>query len=82
MAVSPTVTTGRASALGTTAMTVNGVIHPHGLHTTYRVEYGPRFPYSDATQEVALPPRLGAYYEESWDDSFAGWSNSFGCGIE
>ena len=82
MATSPTVRTGPASALGAKAMTVNGVIHPHGLHTTYRVEYVPRFPYPHATQDVALPPRLGAYYEETWEDSFAGWSNSFGCGIE
>ena len=82
MAQPPTVATGPASALGTTAMTVNGIVHPHGLHATYKVEYGATTAYGSATEEAALPPRLGAYYHESWEDGFAGWGNFFQCETE
>lgn len=70
----PTVTTRPASALGLDAMTVNGSIHPHGLHTTYLFEYGPTEKYGRKTAPVPLPPRLAAFYHETWDEGMGGWS--------
>lgn len=69
----PTVDTGRASAVGNTGMTVNGTIHPHGLHTSYYFEYGPDVTYGNQTARTDLPPRLAAHYRESWDHGTGGW---------
>ncbi len=69
----PTVTTSIASPVGTTAMTLNGSIHPHGLPTTYIFEYGPTTAYGSKTPVAELPPRLTAYYHESWDSGTDGW---------
>jgi hypothetical protein len=69
----PTVATLSAEPLGTDAMTVNGGIHPHGLPTTYYFEYGPTTAYGSKTAPAALPPRLAAYYRESWDEGTGGW---------
>ena len=71
----PTVTTGSGHALGTRALTVNGSIHPHGEPTTYYFEYGPSKDYGFRTAERSLPPRLAAYYHESWDDGMGGWDS-------
>jgi hypothetical protein len=71
----PTVTTSPATALGLTAFTVNGSIHPHGLPTSYYFEYGPTAEYGRRTESTPLPPRLAAYYHESWDDGFGGWDS-------
>jgi hypothetical protein len=54
-------------------VTVNGRIHPHGLPTHYHFEYGPTTAYGSKTAAVPLPPRLGAYYRESWDVNTGGW---------
>src|SRR5262249_16225444 len=64
----PTVTTRSASPLGTDALTVNGSIQPHGLLTTYYFEYGSTTAYGMKTTAAPLPPRLAAFYRESWDD--------------
>src|SRR5437867_3028296 len=69
----PTVSTRPAQALGQTAMTVNRSIQPYGLPTTYHFEYGPTDRYGSKTATVALPPRLAAYYHESFDDGPGGW---------
>ena len=69
----PTVTTLSASALGTSAMTVNGSIHPHGEYTTYYFEYGNTQEYGFRTDLRPLPPRLTAYYHETWDEGLGGW---------
>ncbi len=69
----PTVTTLSASALGTSAMTVDGSIHPHGKHTTYYFEYGDSTEYGSKTDATPLPPRLGAYYHETWDEGVGAW---------
>src|SRR5258708_6640031 len=69
----PTVSTRSASALGQTVLTFNGSIHPHGLPTTYYFEYGPTDAYGSKTATFTLPPRLAAYYHESWDDGPGGW---------
>ena len=60
----PTVATLSASALGTSAMTVNGSIHPHGKHTTYYFEYGSSTDYGSKTDARPLPPQLAAYYHD------------------
>jgi hypothetical protein len=71
----PTVVTNPATALGQTAMSVNGSIHPHRLHTTYYFEYGLTAEYGQKTKAVPLPPRLAAYYQESFDDGLGGWDS-------
>jgi hypothetical protein len=71
----PTITTSPATALGQTAMTANGKIHPHGRHTTYYFEYGPTTAYGSKTEAAALPPRLAAFYHESWDEGLGGWDS-------
>ena len=69
----PTVATSEATALGTTAMSMNGTVHPHALPTTCHFEYGPTPVYGSKTAEQPLPPRLAAYYHESWDEGLGGW---------
>ncbi|HKB41608.1 MAG TPA: hypothetical protein VKD72_34610 [Gemmataceae bacterium] len=69
------VTTRPASSVGQTILTVNGSIQPHGLPTTYYFEYGPTDAYGSKTVSFALPPRLAAYYHESWDDGPGGWAS-------
>src|ERR1043165_1298749 len=71
----PTVVTRPATTLGQTAMTVNGAIHPHGLPTTYYFEYGPTTQYGRRTADQSLPPRLAAFYHESWNDGQHGWES-------
>jgi hypothetical protein len=71
----PTVTTGSASPLGTDHLTVNGSIHPHGLATSYYFEYGRTKDYGSKTAPKPLPPRLAAYYHESWDEGDGGWGS-------
>ena len=70
----PTVATGPASALGTAAITVNGRVNPHALATHYYFEYGSSTAYGRKTPSRELPPRLAAYYHESWDDGPGGWT--------
>ncbi len=77
---SATVTTRPASPLGTTGMTVNGSIHPHGLHTTFYFEYGLTTAYGAKTASAALPPRLAAFYRESFDGGPGGWSGGLAGG--
>ena len=72
---SPSVTTGKASALGTRAFSPNGTIHPQGRPTTYFFEYGPDPEYGRRTRERPLPPRLAAYYNETWDSGLGGWAS-------
>jgi hypothetical protein len=71
----PTVATTPATALGQTAMSVNGTIHPHGLATTYYFEYGTSADYGHKTEVRPLPPRLAAFYQESFDDGMGGWDS-------
>ena len=62
-----------AGSLGTAAFTANGRIHPHGLPTTYHFEYGTTAAYGAKAKTQALPPRLAAFYRESWDQQLGGW---------
>lgn len=74
-AQAPTVVTNPATPLGQTAMSVNGTIHPHGIHTTYHFEYGPTTAYGSKTPATTLPPRLAAFYQENWDEGMGGWES-------
>ena len=71
----PNICTRSPSTLGSTGMTFNGSIHPHGLYTEYYFEYGPTVSYGQKTSAKPLPPRLAAYYEESWDQGHGGWKS-------
>lgn len=62
-----------ASPLGLDAMTVNGRIQPHERPTTYWFEYGKSIDYGRTTERKILPPKLAAFYRESWDNGLAGW---------
>jgi hypothetical protein len=74
-AQSPQVETLAATPLGTKAMSVNGRIQPHGLPATYHFEYGTTAAYGKKTDAVQLPPRLAAYYHETWDHGPSGWES-------
>lgn len=52
-AAAPTVVTGPPTAVTKTAVTATGTIHPQGLPTTYRVEYGTTDLFGSTTAEVA-----------------------------
>jgi len=67
--------TGPASALGLTGATLDGWIQADGLPTSYYFEYGPSASYGLATPAANLPPRLAAYYHETWDGPAAGWES-------
>jgi len=67
------VETWAAGSLGTTSLTANGRIQPHGLPTRYAFEFGPTTAYGSKTAESALPPRLAAHYLETWNQGLAGW---------
>lgn len=54
-------------------MTINGRIQPHELPTRYWFEYGSSTEYGDATKKHDLPPKLAAFYRESWNAGPAGW---------
>ncbi len=70
----PTIEEHVASPLGMTGLTANGRIYPHKLPTNYHFEYGPTVAYGSQTTAQPLPPRLAAFYRESWDRGLAGWS--------
>lgn len=74
-AADPTATTGPATALGLSALSVNGVVQPRGLPTSYYFEYGPTAAYGSKSAVAPVPPRLAAYYHESFDDNLAGWQS-------
>ncbi len=78
----PAVATRSASALGLDGMSINGSVHPHGLPTTWYFEYGPTAAYGFKTEAAPLPPRLAAYYRESWDQNTGGWAGWGAKGLE
>lgn len=69
------VETRSATLIGITGLTLNGRIHPHALPTTYYFEYGANADYGQKTDEQQVPPRLTAYYRESWDEGWNGWGS-------
>lgn len=73
LAIVPDVETRSAENLGLTGLIFNGSIHPHGLPTRYWFEYGPTSAYGSKTTPELLPPRLAAFYRETWDENHGGW---------
>jgi hypothetical protein len=73
LAEPPTVLTRAAEAVGLTGATLNGSVHPHGVPTRTWFEYGLTAELGAKTAATPLPPRLAAFYHESWDDNFGGW---------
>ena len=71
----PIVNTGKATPLGLGAVSLNGEVQPRGVYTTYHFEYGPTPSYGYSTREQSLPPKLTAYYKETWDEGRGGWSS-------
>ncbi|MDB5337549.1 MAG: hypothetical protein JWN70_3168 [Planctomycetaceae bacterium] len=64
-----------ATLLGITGLSVNGRIQPHSLPTKYFFEYGPTPQYGHRTAEQTLPPKLAAFYNETWDEGWNGWGS-------
>jgi hypothetical protein len=54
----PTVTTGGASAIGTTSATLSGVVNPGGGATTWSLLYGPTAAHGSSTASASLAPSL------------------------
>jgi hypothetical protein len=69
---------GAATALGTTGLSVNARVHPHGVPTRWWIEHGPTSAYGAATAAADLGPALGAHYVETWDTTLGGWSGGSG----
>ncbi len=67
------VETRAASPLGNKALTVNGRVQPHGLPTRCWFEFGTTASYGEQTPPQPLPPKLAAFYHESWDAGPGGW---------
>src|SRR6187549_1540484 len=71
----PTVATRAAEAVGLSGATLNGSVHPRGVPTRTWFEYGATPDLGMKTEATPLPPRLAAYYHESWDENFGGWQS-------
>jgi len=66
------VETRAATPLGLHGLSANGRIQPRGLPTRYWFEHGPTTAYGSRTAARELPPRLGAFYKESFETR-GGW---------
>lgn len=71
----PDVSIGEPTLLGTTGLSINGQVHPHGVPTTWHVDYGPTDAYGQRTAAQPVPPRLAAHYRETWDTGWNGWNS-------
>jgi len=71
----PDLKPGEPTLLGVTGLSVNGQVHSHGTPTTWHVEYGPTTAYGKSTAPQAVPPKLAAFYRESWDEGWNGWNS-------
>ena len=72
------VVTRAGTPLGLVAFSPNGRIQPHGHPTSYWFEYGATTAYGRKTSEAPLPPKIAAYYHESFSGSVAGWGAGLG----
>lgn len=64
-----------STPLGLTARSVNGRIQPRGRPTKYWFQIGKSTSYELKTTPVAdLPPKIGAFYRESWNEGVNGWA--------
>ena len=71
----PAAETRSATLVGINTLTLNGRINPHGLPTKYRFEYQRTGGDTLKTADEQLPPRLAAFYRESWDEGWSGWGS-------
>ena len=71
----PEIRTGTPTLLGVTGLSMNGQIHSHGIPTTWYIEYGANEAYGYKTEAQPIPPKLAAYYRESWDENWNGWNS-------
>ena len=71
----PTLETRSPTLVGINGLTLNGRIHPHGLPTKYHFEYKRPGGNSLNSTEEQLPPRLAAFYRESWEEGWNGWGS-------
>ena len=55
---------------------VNAEINGKGRAGTWHVEYGATSSYGSSTTPRPLPPKLAAYYRETFDDDLNGWRGS------
>lgn len=76
------VKTGTATPLDAHGATVNGQIQPRGLPARYWFEFGADATYGKVTAPRNLPPRLNAYYRESWDKNRGQWWGGMGGELE
>lgn len=53
--IAPVVTTGSASAVGTTTATLGGTVNPEGQATTCHAEYGTTSTYGSSTTDTTIP---------------------------
>jgi hypothetical protein len=74
----PEVVTSSATSLGLVGFSANGRIQPHGGPTSYWFEYGTTTAYGQRTPVSEVPPRLSAFYRETWDKSLAGFQGGSG----
>lgn len=70
----PTVETTGATPLGNSGVTLNGIVHPHGVPTSYWFEFGPTTQYGQSTERRDVPPALAAFYREEWHSGTCGWA--------
>jgi len=70
----PLIETRPAELHGLTGLSVNGRIHPRGEAVSYYFEYGPTPNYGQKTPIQPLPPRLAAFFHETWDAGVGAWS--------
>ena len=74
-AIAPGVETHTSTLHGLTGLSVNGRVHARGRPATYHFEYGPTPAYGSQTPTKPVPPRIGAYYRETWDQGWNGWKS-------
>ncbi|MCK6504194.1 hypothetical protein L6R53_12470 [Myxococcota bacterium] len=56
-----------------TGFTVNADVQPHGQPCAWRVDYGTTEALGSSTEDRALPPRLDAWFRETWSEDTNGW---------
>lgn len=71
----PDVKIGTPTLLGISGLSVNAQVHSHGVPTNWHVAYGKNPDYKQQTASKPVPPKLAAYYRESWDEGWNGWNS-------
>lgn len=71
----PDVNPGTPTLLGVSGLSVNFQVHSHGVPTTWQIKYGKSSDLDRKTEAKPVPPKLAAYYRESWDEGWNGWNS-------